>query len=76
MRTQAEKSQIKMFLQSPQWQLIEQIVKELIQKIRDQSNLRETEWETAKSVALEEGQVQGINNLIQELYRIAQNTDA
>ena len=68
-----EKVILRTLLQSPPFRIVENIAKELVQNIRDQSNLKETEWETAKSVALEEGQIGGINQLIQELYRLAQN---
>lgn len=71
--TSAEKSMVRQILQSPGWRIIEDMAKEIIQKTRDQSNLRETEWETIKSVAVEEGQIQGINLLIQEIYKTAQD---
>lgn len=73
MITSAEKSQIRQLLQSPQWRTIEHIKEMYIQRVRDISNLHETEWETAKSVALEEGRVNGINEFFQELMTQAQN---
>ena len=73
MITQSEKSRIKALLQSPDWKIIQNIAEEYIKGLQWQSNLRETEWETAKNVALEEGQIQGIRGLIQELFKLAQN---
>lgn len=66
-----EKNLLRLVIQDPKFKIVEFVAKELIQRLRDQSNLKETEWETAKSVAIEEGQVMGINNLIKELYRLA-----
>jgi len=67
-----EKSQLRALLQSPQFRIVENIAKELTQNMKDQSNKRDTEWETAAAVVFEEGQIQGINKLLQELYRLAQ----
>lgn len=68
-----EKSLLRTLIQNPAFRIVESVGQELIQGIRDQSNLKDTEWETAKSVALEEGQVKGINTLIKEVYRLAQD---
>ena len=73
MITDSEKSILRNLIQSPPFRVVENIANELIEHIKDQSNLKDTEWETAKSVALEEGQIQGIRQLIQEIYRLAQN---
>lgn len=62
-----------MLLQSPSWKVVEQVIEEIIASERDQSNLRETEWETAKNVALEEGRIQGLRKLTQRLFDLAQN---
>ena len=67
-----EKTILRALLQSPQFRIVENVAKEITENIRNRSNLKDTEWETAKSVAMEEGQIQGINQLIQELYRLAQ----
>ena len=68
-----DKSQIKQLLQDPKWQVVENVAKEITQSVKDQSNLRETLWETGKSVAFEEGQIQGINQLLKRLYKEAQD---
>ena len=67
-----EKTILRILLQSPQFRIVENVAKEIVENIRNHSNLKDTEWETAKSVAMEEGQIQGINQLLQELYRLAQ----
>ena len=68
MITASDKTALRMLLQSQPWMIVERIAKELVQNKKEASNLRETEWETAKNVAVEEGYIQGINTLIQELY--------
>jgi dihydroneopterin aldolase len=73
MITSSEKNLLKNLIQSPGFRIVENVAKELIEQVKDQSNLRETEWETAKNVALEEGQIGGIRKLLQELYRLAQD---
>ena len=73
MRTHGEKALIKQLLQSPQWPLVEQIAKELVLRIKDASYLKDSQWETAKSVAVAEGQIQGLSMLIQELYNQLQD---
>lgn len=72
MITQAEKSFIKQLLQSPGWRVVEQVAKELIDKQKDSDNVAETQWETARNAVNERGFIQGVNTLIQELYKLAQ----
>lgn len=75
MRNKVEQSYIRALVESPTWRVVEDIAKEFIQRIKDNSNLAETDWETLKNVAIEEGQIRGINTLIQELYKIASEND-
>lgn len=70
---QKDKNAIRTVLQSKEWQIIERIAQEIISQIKEGSNLKDTEWETVKAVALEEGQIQGINRFVQELYKQAQD---
>lgn len=67
-----EKDQIRHILQSPQWRTIEKFAEEYVQGLKDGSNLRSTEWETAAACLMEEGQISGIRNFIQELYKQSQ----
>ena len=60
-------------MQSPQWAAFEQLVAEMCAKIESTSNLQDTEWETLKSVVLNEGRVRGIRELIQEVFREAKD---
>lgn len=72
MISNTQKSQIKQLLQSPQWDAVEQMMNETIQQMREEAILRETEWETLKAACLQQGRIEGINRIIQELYRLVQ----
>jgi len=63
-----QKSSLKMFLQSPQWQTIQFLADEYIKRVNARSILQDSEWETLKQTCLKEGEVQGIRNFIQELF--------
>ena len=73
MISQTEKSQIRQILSSPQWQTVELLANTLMAKIREDTPIRDTEWDTLKAVLAQEGKVQGIKEFIQELYKQAQN---
>ncbi len=66
-----ERSQIRNLLQMPQWGAIEHVKNELCDKIKYDSKLRDTEWETLKTTVFDEGQVEGINRFINELFNQA-----
>lgn len=68
-----EKSQIRQLLSSPQWQTLERVANDLMAKIREDTPIRDTEWDTIKALLAQEGKVQGIKELIQELYKLAQH---
>lgn len=74
MFVKGQKQQLRQLMQSPQWKAFEQLVEEMCAKLESTSNLQDTEWETLKSVCLNEGRVRGIRELIQETMR--QATDA
>lgn len=73
MISQTERSQIRQLLSSPQWQTLEHIANDLMAKIREDTPIRDTEWDTIKALLAQEGKVQGIKELIQELYKLAQH---
>lgn len=66
-----EKAQLKHLLQDPKWQVVERIVKLNLDRISMQSKLKDNEWDTLKATIFDEGQITGITNLIQELWKIA-----
>lgn len=74
--TQLEKSQIRGLVQSPQWKTVERVAKEFMDSVAFANKVRESEWETLKSVLEDEGQLKGVSRLLQELNKIAQQQDA
>jgi len=64
----SEKSQLKNFINSPQWLTVQKIQDELIAKIQDENCVKDTEWETAKATIEKEAKIMGIRRLIQELF--------
>lgn len=73
MISKLEREQIKSLLQSPQWQAVELVANRLKDKISNEANVGDSEWETVRNTLLNEGQKRGINRLMQELYDIVQN---
>lgn len=69
--TNQEKMQVRQLLQSPQWQVFERLSDMLCDQIAYDPKLKPTEWETAKTVAYDQGRVDGIKDLIKELYTLA-----
>lgn len=61
-------SQMRGLLQSPTWSELEELKKELVDKIAYDSKLRDTEWETLKATVFDAGQIAGINRLFQEIF--------
>lgn len=66
--TTNEKSLIRQLMQSPQFSVLENLSKELVDKIAFDSKLRDTEWETLKATVFDAGQIEGITRFIKELY--------
>ena len=75
MISKVEQKQIKALVQEPKWQTLENLVEELIEKIRDDSIVGDSEWETLRTALLNEGRIRGMRDLIQEAYRTAQNVE-
>lgn len=68
-----EKKLARGLLQTPQWRIAELIADEMCDKLKTDSVVRESEWETLKTALLNEGQIRGIRNFLQEIYNYAQN---
>lgn len=71
--TDAEKSQIRGIIFSPQWKTIERVAELVIQEFRGENTIRETEWETLKNTILKEGRAQGVEQFFQELLKQTQD---
>lgn len=67
MITSQEKSQIKALIHSPQWATIERVADLLVEKIQEEIQIKDNEWETIKSLLQSEGKKEGIKRFLQEL---------
>lgn len=73
MLSKTERTQIRQLLQSPQYTAFDKLVNELKEKYRDEYASRDTEWDTIKNTLINEGKIRGITELVQELFKHAQN---
>ena len=67
--TKTEQAQIKAVVQSPQWSAVELLATRIIENIKDDSVVTDSEWETIKKALLNEGKTRGIREFIQEIYK-------
>ena len=72
MLSNAEQKQMRQLLQTPQWGVAEQLANKVIEKFKDEQVVHPTEWETIRASLLREGKIDGVRNLIQEIYRQAE----
>ncbi len=75
MITNNERQQIKSLIQNPNFKAFEAFADQYCDKIQYDTVVRDTEWETLKAALLQEGQVQGIKKLIQEMFEEAGKTN-
>ncbi len=61
---------IRHLVQSPNWRIIDDLAKEITDRINNNSVLRDTNEETLKETLLREGRIQGIKQLLSEMYFI------
>ena len=66
--TTQEKSQLKAVIRSPQWRIVERVAEMMCVKVKENVPIRDSEWETLREVLQQEGQIQGIRKLMQELF--------
>lgn len=77
MRNEQELAQLRNLIQSPQWQTFIAFAEGLCASIKTEPHAYDTEWDTIKDALLAEGQVRGIQNLLQSVKRDAfQDRDA
>lgn len=74
MITNIERQQIQQLLQAPQWQTVERLAHVLIEQIRDQPSVGDTEWDTIKRAFSIDFEVRGIRRFLQECYNQALET--
>ena len=71
--TDQEKSQIRGTVYSPQWATIQRVAELLIEELRRDNSLTDSEWGTLSSTLLKEGRIQGIERFFQELNNQCKN---
>ena len=72
MLSKLERQQIRQIIESPQWPAIERVAELTIQKMIEEEVVRDTQWETLKSVLKREGRIQGTRDFI-KLFNEARN---
>ena len=65
-----EEQFIRSLVQSPNWAVIENLAKEIVNKINEDNSIRDTEWETIRATLGKEGKVEGIKQLLSEMFLI------
>ena len=68
MLSSQEKAQLRALIQSPQYKTLERLASLLIDKIQNNVPIRENEYETMKTLFMQEGQKEGIKKLLQEIF--------
>ena len=63
-----EREQIKQFVREGYWDIFKHFGDLLCEKIKEESSVKETEWETIKAVLTKEGKIQGIRDFLQGLF--------
>lgn len=67
--TEAEKSQVRAIIQSPQWRAVERVANLFRENIESDSVVRDSQWDTLKTALINEGKSRGIKGFIDELYK-------
>ena len=75
MRTKQERSQLQQIVGSPQWATVKQVALELCAKLNDDTKVKDSEWETLRATLTTEGMVRGIERLMQEVEKGANETE-
>jgi hypothetical protein len=70
-----EKSQLRAVTQSPSWITFEKFAELVIQKIRSNSVIKETNDQTIQELFLQEGKVRGIQEFFQELINLSNDNE-
>lgn len=65
--------QLRQLVQSQQWGTLEKLAASLCDKIKEDSCVKETEWDTLKATLLNEGIIRGVRKLVSEVYENIQS---
>lgn len=75
MLSNPEKMQLRQLVQSPQWGTMERLANMLCDKMKEESAVKDTEWDTLKTTLLNEGIIRGIKSLVKEVYENIQSIE-
>ncbi len=70
-----ERQQIRELISDPKFRVVEKIANDICDKIKEDSAIKDTQWETLKFMLTQEGEMRGIRRLIQALYNLAKDID-
>lgn len=65
-----EKNLLKALVQSSQWGVLQVVQKDMIDKVREDSALKDTIDETALKTAFNEGQIYALNQFLKEIIQL------
>lgn len=65
----SQKAQIVQILQMPQWKALEALIHTHLEKVKDDSASMGSEWEHTRDTLMKEGELRGIQKLMQEIYK-------
>lgn len=68
MITNSDKTHIRHILSDPAWQAVESLRKDLIEKIKDEQVVKDSQWDTTVALLTNQGKIAGINQFINELF--------
>ena len=69
MLSDKQKSSLKQFLQSPAWETISYIMEEYQRRVASRSTVGDTADDTLMLTYLKEGEMRGISNIKQEIFK-------
>lgn len=70
-----EESFIRQLVRSQNWSTIENLGRELVEKIKNENVITDTEWETLKNAIMKEGRIEGIKLILSELFLIGSKNE-
>jgi hypothetical protein len=62
-----ERSQLKVFVNSPAWPVVQRLADELVVRLEETRQNWDTEWAMVQATLKKEGQVEGVRRFLQEI---------
>ncbi len=67
--TPEEKSYLTAFVTSPAWPVVKRLAEDLKMNVQSERSIRDTEWETITTAIGKDKKQEGINYLLEEIYK-------